>query len=475
MAAVKYRSLRDWIEFLEKQGDLVRNKEEVDIWGEISTISYKIGQTDGPAVLHENIKGYPGWRVFSDGLTTRRRQLWALDLPPEESLQAIIERMAKAKPIKPVVLDNAPCKEIKLFGDDIDLVKLPIAFSSDLEITPHLTAGICFIRDPETGWINAGIRRLQLVGKNKLLNLVLPYSHEGQIFMKYKRLRKPAPLAISIGYDPVTCFCSIFPAPLQFDEMDYFGLFTGEPLEVAKCETSDLTVPATSEIVIEGEMNPDEVELEGPFPEMPGYYSGFRMCPTIKAKAITMRSDPIYQFMYMGLPPSEGHNAGNFPIEIELLRQLKTIVPEVTDVAVLSTQSLTTAVSINRRMMRPGLDKKVAMAVKAIEPGRLVKNLFIVDDYVNLRNIHEILWSLSVKFQPAKDFLMIPETVGLLLDPSETVIGPGFGYSRLSSYGVFNCLEKLPPYDEGFRRGLATPPKESQQRVEEKWSKYGFK
>lgn len=469
---VRFESLRDWITFLEQQGDLARNKEEVNIWGDISAISRKIARTDGPAVLHENIEGYPGWRVFSDGLTTRRRQLWTLDVPAEGALQITLDKLKGGKPAKPVIVEQAPCKEIKLFGDDIDLVKFPIAFTGEMEAAPHITAGISFIQDPETGWINAGIRRFQLAGRDKLFNLVLPFQQEAMIFRKYQRMGKPAPIAIPIGIDPVACFCCMMPAPAQFDEADNFPIFTGEPLKAVKCETSDIIVPATSEIVIEGEMDPVEVELEGPFPEFPGYYSALRLCPVIKVKAITMRSNPIYQFMYMGVPPSEGHNTGAFTYEIELFRQLKSLVPEVADVGVLSTWSLTIAVSLNKSMVRPGLDKKLATAVKAVDAGRMVKNVFIVDDYVDVHNVHEVLWSMSVKFQPEKDFLMVPETAGILLDPSETVIGPGFGYSGLSSFGVFNCLEKLPPYNEGFKRGLATPPIEASKRVDENWSKY---
>jgi UbiD family decarboxylase len=474
VARFPFRSLRDWFAFLEEKGDIVHNKEEVDIWGDVAAISGKIARTDGPAVIHENIKGFPTWRLCTDGLATRRRQLWALNAPEDGYLQAINQRLSQNKPLKPVKVDSGPCKEVKLFGDDIDLIKIPTPFTGEFLSTPHITAGISFIKDPETGWTNAAIRRFQIIARDTLCNLVLPYQHEGIIFIKYKRQGKPAPIAIPIGVDPVAYICCMMPAPTQFDEMDIWGQLTGEPLEVVKCETSDILVPATAEIVIEGEMDHEQVELEGPLAEFPGYASGFRMCPVIKVKAITMRGDAIAQAMFMGKPPSEGHNAGMLMNEIQIYQQLKSIVPEVTDVAILSTHVLTGAIAIDKRArrMRPGLEKRVAMAAKVVSG--LLKNVFLVDDDVNPHDVQDVLWSLSVKFQGAKDIMVIPDVSGVYLDPSETVMGPGYGYTGHSSYTVFDCTEKLPPYDEGFKRGLILPPPEAVKRVEEKWKSYGF-
>ncbi|HDG98019.1 MAG TPA: UbiD family decarboxylase [Desulfobacterales bacterium] len=475
MGSFPFKSLREWMEFLEEKGELVRNKEEVDIWGDISAISRKIAREGGPAIIHENIQGYPGWRVFSDGLTTRRRQLWALDLPEVGTLEAVLERLSK-EPMKPKRVEWGPCKEIKLFGDDIDLTKFPISFTGEYEATPHITAGISFLKDPETGWTNAGIRRFQLIGKNKLCNLILPFQHEAVIFSKYMKQGVSTPISIVIGADPIVYLSCMMPAPDQFDEMDYWGVFTGEALEVVKSETNDIWVPATSEIVIEGEMAPYERELEGPFPEFPGYYSGLRMCPVIHVKAITMREDAIYQNMYMGLPPSEGHNTGAFVYEVEIYRQVKPLIPEIKDVGVLSTWSLTTAVSIDKTARRrtPGLEKRLAMAVKSVKAGVMIKNLFIVDDDVDVRNLHDVLWSLSVKFQPAKDITVVTDVPGIFLDPSEPWVGHGGTYSGHSSFGIFNCTEKLAPYDEGYKRGVALPPPYSLEKIEKNISKYGL-
>ena len=472
-----FYSLRDWMEFLEEKGDLVKNDKQVLIEGDIAAVSWKIAKNDGPAVIHNDIRDYPGWRIFSDGLTTRTRQLWALNLEATRAIQVMADKFEKTEPMKPEQVNDGPCKEVKIVGDDVDLTKIPVAFTGEYETTPHITAGISFIKDPETGWTNAGIRRYQVMGKNKLCNLILPYQHEGMIFSKYKDQKKPMPISIVIGADPLVYFSCMMPAPDQFDEMDYWGVFAGEKLKAVQCETNDLLVPSTSEIILEGEVSLEERKFEGPFPEFPGYYSGFRMCPVIKVDTITMRHDPIYQYMYMGVPPSEGHNAGGFVYEIELYKQIKQLVPEISDVGILSTWSITIAVSINKqaRLRAPGLEKRLAMAVKAVKAGTLVKNIFIVDDDVDVHNVHEIMWCLSVKFQSAKDITVLEDMPGIFLDPSEMWVGHGGKYSGHTSVGIFNCTEKPAPYDEGYKRGLALPPEKFKKSVETSWIKYGFK
>ena len=269
--AYPFRSLRDWISFLEEKGDIAQNRESITVDGDMVVLSRRTASTDGPALLHSNIDGYPGWRAYSDGLTARRRQLWALNIEASKPAEFIAQKIAKSTPVKPETVESGPCKEIKLLGDEVDLTKLPVSFTGEYETTPHLTAGISFVRDPNTGWTNAGIRRFQIMGKNLLTDLVLPFQQEGQIFSRWKEKKKPMPIAIVIGADPIVYIACNMPAPEQFDEMDYWGIFAGEPLKVVKCETNNIMVPATAEIVLEGEVDPEKRMFEGPFPEMPGY------------------------------------------------------------------------------------------------------------------------------------------------------------------------------------------------------------
>jgi len=472
-----FRSLRDWLSFLKEKGDLAENREKITVGGDAFALSRRTATIDGPALLHSNIDGYPGWRVYTDGLGARRRQLWALNIETSKPSEFIAQKIAESKPVKPEAVDSGPVKEIRLLGDDVDLTKLPVMFTGEYQTTPHLTAGISYVQDPNTGWTNAGIRRFQVMGKNLLTDLVLPYQQEGVIFSRWKEKKKSMPIAIVIGADPVVYVACNMPAPEQFDEMDYWGIFTGERLKVIKCETNDIMVPATAEIILEGEVDLEKRMFEGPFPEMPGYYSGFRMCPAVRINAMTMRQDAIYQDMPMGKPPSEGHSLAALLFEVELYRQLKALIPAVVDVGIVSTQSLTTAISISKqaKLSTPGLDKRVGIAAKSIRAGAMIKNIIIVDDDIDVHNIHEILWAFSVRFQPAKDITILEDMPGIFLDPSEPWVGHGGKYSGHTSVGLYMCTEKPAPYDEGFKRGVALPRKDILERIGENWAKYGLR
>jgi len=473
MPEFPFRSLREWITFLKAQGQVVENDVEVDLHGEVAAISRKIALTGAPAVLHNKIKGYPGWRIFSDGLTTRQRVAWTLGLPEDGIINALAQKLSQLERIKPVVVDGGPCKELKFFSDHIDLTQIPVPFTGEYDNPPFIASGNSNIRSPETGWQNTGIRRFQLQGINRLSNLVLPFQHEGIIFSEYIKKGEVAPVAIVLGGDPLYTLIGMIPAPDQVDEMDTWGAFAGEPLQVVQCETSDIMVPATAELVIEGEMDPTERILEGPFSEFTGFYSGLRYMPVVQVKCVTMRKDCIYQSMYMGVPVSEAHNAGHMMAEVAMLQELKQLVPEVRDYAVLSSWGMTSAISVDKeaRAKKPGLVRKVALVAKAIKSSTWVKNIIIVDDDVDPHNVQEILWCMSVKFQGQKDILVIPDFPGTMLDPSEPYLGKGPG---ITSYTVFDCTEKPPPYNEAYKRGVAQPTDAFRKMVDEKWAHYGF-
>ncbi len=471
-----FKDLRSWIEFLESKGQVIYNSREVEVRHEISAICKKVSQTPGPAVLHENISGYPGWRIFHDGLTTRERVAWAFGVKRENFLDNVNDLLGKTNPVKPKIVDTGPCKEVKIFGEDIDLTRLPIVFSSELEAPPYITAGMSNIRDPETGWQNTAIRRFQLKDKQRVNNLVLPFQHEGMIYQKYMQRKEPAPIAIVIGADPLYYLMSQLPAAPQEDEIDMWGAIAGEPLEVVRCETSDILVPASAEIILEGEMDPVARELEGCFPEFTGYTSIFRRAPIVNIKAVTMRRKAIYYYLYNGVPLSESMTIGPVMMEVQFYRQLKQIVPEVVDFTLLSNWGGVTVVSIDKKAKTkvPGLAKKVAFAVKTLKASPFVKNLVVVDDDIDVHDPHQVLWSLSTRFQGAKDINVIPGAAGSFLDPSEPWLnwsGDGYGYT---SYTIFDCTEKLPPYDIGYRRGLAQPDAEVWKRIDKEWDSGGF-
>lgn len=467
------KSLAEWIEFLDSQKALIINDQEVETRSEIGSIAKKTAQTQGPAVLHNQICGYPGWRVFHDGLSTRERIAWAFGKPKDNFIPHMISHLQKSKPLKPRVVGTGPCKEVKIVGEDIDLTYLPIPFTGELEGPPFITAGISNIKDPDTGWQNSGIRRFQLKGKRKINNLILPFQHEAMIFGKYIQRKQAAPIAIVLGADPIYYLSSLIPAQAQVDEMDTWGAVAGEPLEVVRCENSDILVPARAEMILEGEMDPDAREFEGSFPEFSGYYSVFRYAPVVQIKTVTMRQQAIFYYMYNGAPISEGLTIGSMMNEMELYRQLKEIIPEIVDVALLSNWGGVTVVSIGKAAKKkiPGLGKKIAFAIKTLKSSPFVKHVVVVDDDIDVRDPNQVLWAFSTRFQAAKDITVIPGAPGSFLDPSEFWLGMGPGYT---SFTIFECTEKLPPYDTGYRRGLAKPKAEVWERIMREWTVNGF-
>lgn len=473
MSGFPYKDMRDWLEFLDFQGQLITNDHEVETRNEISAIAKKTAETQGSAVLHNNVAGYSGWRVFHDGFSTRERIAWGFGLDPKNLIKEMIARLAKVRPLKPKLVETGPVKDVKIVGEDVDLTYLPLVFTGELEGPPFITAGISNIMDPETGWINTGIRRFQFKGRRKMNNLVLPFQHEGMIFFKYIQRNEPAPIAIIIGADPLFYLSSLLSADPQVDEMDMWGAFAGEPLEVVKCETSDIRVPARAEIVIEGEMNPGERELEGPFSEYTGYNSILRRVPVIHVKAVTMRKDPIYYYMYNGSPASEGLAVGSTISEVGLYQQLKGLVSDMVDVSLLSCWGGITSISITNAGKKriPGLAKRVAFALKVVKAGAFAKNVVVVDEDVDVHDPNQVLWAMSTRFQGSKDITVVPGYTGNFLDPSEAYGGLGPGYN---AFTIFDCTEKLPPYDLSYRRGLARPAESVFQRIQKEWGPKGF-
>lgn len=465
-----FKSLGEWIEFLDSRGQLITNNREVEIRDEVSAIAKKTAEEQGSAVLHNNIADYPGWRIFHDGFSTRERIAWGYGVDPAHFMEEMmtIMRHERAKPMKPRQVESGPVKEIKVMGEDVDLTRLPIVFTGAFEGPPFITAGISSIQDPETGWTNTGIRRFQLKGKRKMNNLILPFQHEGMIFSKYMQRNEPAPISVVLGADPLFYLSSLLPADPQVDEMDMWGVLAGEPLEVVRCETNDILVPAHAEIVIEGVMDPAERVMEGPFSEYTGYNSIVRKVPLIRVKAVTMRKNPVYYYMYNGSPRSEGLEVGSTINEVGLYSQIKGMISDIVDIAFLSTWGGITVISISRsgRKRTPGLAKRAAFALKVMKAGVFAKNVVVVDEDIDVRSPVQVLWAMSTRFQGSKDITVVPGYTGNFLDPSEIWGGLGPGHN---AFTIFDCTDKVPPFDMPYRRGLARPAEDVLQRVYEKW------
>jgi len=472
MIEFPYLSMREWIEYLEEKKQLSHVKAEVDLRGEVSALARRLNVLgaagkNAPALLLENVKGYPGWRICTNTFATHERISWALGADPENFLADVTPRLDQRVP--PMEVSTGPCKDVIIKEKDVDLLKLPIPFVGLSEGTPSLTAAMSNKRDIETGWENIAIRRLGLKGKNVLSEFINPGQQDFQIWAKYRDRNIPMPVAYVIAPDPASYIISQTKQPLGVCEYDLVGAFTGSPLEVVKCETSEIRVPANAEIIIEGEIPPHEREMDGPFPEHVGYYSPIADVARVHVKCITMRKDPIFYFLDMGMPPTEGHNIGNTMLAMSTYRELVKEFPGILDCYAHSW--------VGPMVIRVKKDIAKNWANFAVQVAALakfkcifyLKVVIVVDEDVeNIRDYFQVWNAIMSKFQASKDVTIIPRTVATVLDASE----PWAGQWGWQDFMVLDCTEPPAPYDEGFKRGVAQPPMEFIEKVKRDWNSY---
>ena len=293
--------LRDWIAKLEAAGELARVQAKVDWRGELAEVQRLVAKRQGPAVLYENSTDYEQGRctkVFCGGTSTQKRTALMLDLPgdaPRPEIVAEIRRRFRS-PLKPTLVETGPVKENILRGEEIDLFDFPVPQWHPDDKGRYINTWCATVtRDPDTGRNNVGVYRGSIASRNTLNVLLVPAQNWGVHFSKYQALGQPMPVAFVYGWDPAMIFAGGL--HLAVDEYDAIGGLGGEPVPLVKCETSDLMVPATAEIVVEGFIspNPATYELEGPYGESTGYYGLARKRPVVQVSCVTHRDDPIFR------------------------------------------------------------------------------------------------------------------------------------------------------------------------------------
>ena len=261
-----FADLREWLSALEQAGELQRVEAEVDWNLEAGAIVRRICETDGPAVLFEKIKDYPkGFRLLGAPMAQSRRHRYArlaiaLDLSPDSSVKEITESYLKRRkhPIPPVRVSSAPCQENVLTGEKVDLLKFPVPMIHGGDGGRYIgTWHTVITKDPESSWVNYGMYRLMVLGKNRMAGLIGPIQDLQRHLSEYKRLGRRMEFAVAIGTEPVTAMMSCVSVQGKKSEAEVVGGLRGKPLELVRCKSVELEVPATAEIVLEGFINPD--------------------------------------------------------------------------------------------------------------------------------------------------------------------------------------------------------------------------
>ena len=424
--------LRDWIKKLEERDLLRRVTAKVDWNREIGAITRAVFAKEGPALLFENIKDHENTlcrKFFVGGLGTEERVKLCLGLPGDTTLRDTIDflREKVKEGIKPVVVQSGPVQENILTGDQVDLFQLPVPKWQHLDGGRFIDT-FCGIvtKDPETGFVNVGLYRGMVVGKNKIAKLLVRAQDWGKHYSKWEALGQPMPIAIFYGADDLLTLMASSPLSHAqgLSDYDIAGAIRGEPIKLVKCQTVDLEVPATAEIVLEGHITMNELTLEGPFGEWTGWYDGGSSPkPTVTVQCLTHRNDPILRGTLEGVRPGMPNEDSCFlPITVSAIA--KNIledagVPGVTDVWC-PPWSGGTNVYVQIHKQYRGHAKQVANALWGSKAGQwFYKYVMVVEEDIDIRNPDDLEWATAYRVNAGEgDVLVFGPTFGSVLDPS---------------------------------------------------------
>ena len=409
-----FEDLRGYLKHLEEQRQLARVTDEVDVKYEIAAGIRKTSDIEGPALLFENIKGFPGWRVLGGLFATRKLIALGLGVPEDKLLERYLT--LEDKRIPPAMVSTGPVKEIKWTGADVDLHKLPIVTHAGKDIGAYVTIGVQVGKDPDNGARNLSIHRMLLLGKDRLSLWAPPDHHLGRMILKAEEKKRGLEVATAIGVEPAIVIGSQAKVPYGVDEYHVAGGLRGAPVALVRCETIDVEVPAMAEIVIEGVTVPGERVPDGPYGEYPGCYSEAKSAPVLKVTAITMRKNPIYQTALTGMPVTENHTLIEYANAAVIYREAMKIVPEVRDVYVTPGGTFRHHVVVSIKKRHDDEARNLILALLALGIG--LKQVTVVDDDIDIRNPAEVEWALSTRMQPDRDLIVIPRLACSTLDPS---------------------------------------------------------
>lgn len=436
-----FSDLRAFIAHLERSGNLLRVKTEVDPQHEIAAYIRKTSDTRGPALFFERVKGYD-MPVVGGLYAHRRLMLEALDAGNAGAVATYIEALDNL--LDPHRLACAPCQEVVLEGPAADLRTFPFSIYSTRDRSPFITGGVVISRDPEDGSKNASIYRVEVKGARHLGVLAEPPHHLGVHIQKAQALGRPLEVAIALGAAPAVLIATQWQAAYGVDELTLAGGLLGTPLDVVRGRTVDLDVPATSEMIIEGRIMPGIREPEGPFGEYTGYYTEVYPKPVIEVTAITHRRAPIVQAVLTGMPTTENHVLKMIPFEASLYAMLKPRFPGVQAVHFPGAGGVGLFAAVAMRPRAPGEARAVLATILSTQEPKLA---VAVDDDVDIFDLEKLMWAVCMHAQADRDLLMIPQLIHWQLDPSvlDRKLGAGLGIDATRPWGEsFGDLVTVP-------------------------------
>ncbi len=486
---MEYRDLRDFIDQLERDGDLKRIATRVDPNLEITEISHRVLLAGGPALLFENA-GDSGIPLLANLFGTERRVARAMGEEQVTALREIGRLLAFLKepappkgfkealqtlPIYKKVLDmspktvkKAPCQQIRHSGDEVDLNRLPVQTCWPGDAGPLITWGLVTTRGPDGGRQNLGIYRQQVIARNRVIMRWLAHRGGALDFKAWREQRgdEPFPLAVVLGCDPATILAAVTPVPDALSEYAFAGLLRGRKTEVARTLLSDLDIPARAEIVLEGYIYPDDEADEGPFGDHTGYYNEVERFPVFTVETMTMRPDPIYHSTYTGRPPDEPAILGLALNEV-FIPLLQKQFPEIVDFYLPAEGCSYRVAVVSMRKQYPGHAKRVMMGVWSfLRQFMYTKFVIVVDDDIDARSWDDVIWAISTRTDPARDITLIENTPIDYLDFASPVSGLG------SKMGL-DATNKIGETDREWGEPIRMT-EEVRSRIDTLWAELGL-
>ena len=483
---MKYKDLHEFIGFLEGKGQLKRIATPVSCELEIAEVCDRVVKKGGPALLFESVEGYD-IPVLINMFGTEERMAWALGVdrlddlvqrvhqllglmqgPPQgvkEKLRTLWQLREMAS-YQPSMVRNAPCQEVVITGDDVNLNNYPILKCWPLDGGRYITLPLVITRDPDTGTRNLGMYRIQVYdARTAAMHWQTHKVGAHHYRVGSEKGRERIDVAVALGGDPATIWTGSAPFPPDMDELMVAGFIRQEGVELVKGKTVDLEVPAHAEMIIEGYVVPGDEAVEGPFGDHTGYYSMADTYPVFHVTCITQRKTPIYPTIIVGRPPMEDYYMGKVTERL-FLPIIQTVLPEVVDINMPAEGVFHNLVIVSINKEYPGQARKVMYGLWGMGLMSLAKAIVVVDHFVNVHDPSEVTWRVTNNLDPAQDVIFASGPVDDLDHASPT---PKFGSKMgidATAKGPMDGRQREWPPD------IAMSP-EIVALVDRKWGEYG--
>ena len=508
-----YEDLRDWMAALERAGELKTIHTPVNPILEIAEITDRVSKTGGPALLFQNVEGHPGSQVLINQFGSARRMNLALEV---DSLDQVADRIRHFMDVKspqgfldkvkmlpmlaemgkffPKTVSTGSCKEV-IKRDHLSVLDFPVLQCWPKDAGRFITMPCVITRDPKTGKRNVGMYRMQVYDEHttgmhwqrqkvgaehyrealraaaashqgssspaKAAVDIMARTSGGSVLVEGDRPSGRMEVAVAIGTDPAITFSAIVPAPPDVEEYLIAGFLRQKPVELVKCETVDLEIPATAEIVLEGHVHLDELSSEGPFGDHTGFYSLEDLNPVFHLSCITHRKNPIYATTIVGKPPMEDGWMGK-AVERIFLPLMKLTIPEIVDINLPVEGIFHNLMIVSIKKSYPGQARKVMNAIWSLGQAMFTKCIIVLDEDVNVQDIAEVTLKALNHIDPERD-------IQFTLGPIDSLDHA----SRLPNYGSkmgIDATRKWP--SEGFTRPWPDEilmDEKTKQMVDTKW------